>query len=328
MTTSAGKPNHDDYGKPIKSKGSIWDNENGRKPKKNYMSWPKPFNAVERITVLNCHEVMLLHVKFVAEIIGEFSFDAFVPSPFELFRNWVFGQLRCGSKMGVKTNIPGPGNLILNKQGKLMLAQIGGMIGVPLLYWSMAQTLFTAMNTWSTIRNTQAMCENPEAHAIMANGVAYIKHVGFGDIPLWDAIYDPRSLCDPTPGDIRTDTGKMGAWGSFALANNNGITAASIDIWLDFGAAGEGPRQHFDVPTNGFTQFQMSAYNGDCEIVRIKWENFTAIPGVVNFLELYGVYLAVATEDPDAEMYGSLGLPDPDPGPNCQAMFADGTPLP
>lgn len=306
----------------------IWDEVKKQAGKKKFPSWPKPFNAIERITVLNCHEVMILHIKFVAEIIGEFSFDAFVPSPFELFRNWIFGQLRCGSKMGVKPHTPGPGSLILNKGGKVMLAQIGGIVGAPLLYWSVAQTVFNAMNTWSTIRNTQAMCENPEAHALMNNGLALIKHVGFGDIPLWDVLYDPRDLCDPTPGDIRTDTGKMGAYGSFSLVNNNGLVAASIDVWLDFGSAGEGPRSHFDIGAMGIRRFELSAYNRDCEIVRVKFENFVAIPGVINFLELYGHTLGVACEDPDIEKYGTVGLPDPDPGPNCFAMYADGSPLP
>jgi len=308
--------------------GGIWDTVKGTAKKGKFPSWPKPFNAVERITVLNCHEVMVMRIEFVAQIIGEFSFDAFVPSPFELFRNWVFGQLRCGKKMGIKTKLAGPGSAFLSTGGKVMLAEIGGMIGAPLLVWSVAQSVFNAISTWTTIRNVTAFCSEPEARAIMRDGIVFIKHVGIGGVPGYDVVYDPFDVCTELSGFFDVPEHPIAAWAICTLQNESPSVTASIDVWVELGGAGSSPIKHFNVGPGGATRFSIYAGNDLAVTAQVQYNNFVAIPGVVPFLVLSVQRFMCAWGNPEDPNFGMIGGPLEDgPANPCSVRFADGTPL-
>jgi len=306
----------------------IWDTVKGQAKKKRFPSWPKPFNAVERIDVLNCNEVMQMRVQFVFEIVGEFIWDARVPSPTELFRNWVFGQLHCGSKMGVKPHTPGPGSLFLKKQGRVMLAEIGGMIGYPLMVWSMVQSYFNALNTWNSIKQVQAFCEEPEAHGIMRDGESLIKHVGLGGVTGYVGVYDPFNVGNYLTGFWLPISHPMQAWAFGEIFNNNGLVTAVLDIWVELFEGNPPVKQHLEIAPLGHAVFSVYNSSPTAEVAEVRHENFVEIPGVVNFLEVRCERFCVQWGFLDPFPEGGLFEPWPSPNPTCFAMYADGMPIP
>jgi len=306
----------------------IWDTVQQTAGKKKFPSWPKPFNAIERINVLNCNEVMMMRFQFVAEIFGEFAFDAFVPSPFELFRNWVFGQLRCGSKMGIRPHIPGPANLSVFKNGKVMIAEIGGGVGGALFFWSVIQSYHNALNTWSTLRNVQSFCEEPEAHGIMRDGEALFKNPTIGGVTGYDLVYDPFNVANPLTGFFLPASHPTVAWAFGTVINESPTVTATIDIWIEnFQTSPNKQRLVLGPLQTG--SFSVSNYSFTPDVTEVRCENFTFIPGVIPFLRVHATRFMASWGNPEDPNFGMIGGPwNQGPSNSCSARFADGTPIP
>jgi len=306
---------------------SIWNTVKGQAKKASYASWPKPFNAISRIDVLNCHEVLLMRVEFVAEILGEMFWDAQVPSPRELFRNWVFGNLRCGKKMGVRPHLPGPGSLFLDRKGKVVLAEWGGILGAPLLYWSMAQTYFKALDTWSTIQNVTAMCENPEAHALMRDAHAFFKAIGVGSPVFAILVYDPFNWCDVLDNSIHPPEGKRMGWACGKATNTHPTITAQFGIEIKIDDDAPDHYTEYTVPPLGVIDWSVGWEENNNHILQIKVNNMVEIPGVLPHLEItvtrfMGVF--GNEEDPNHSLINGPWEPFPDASPQCFSRFADG----
>jgi len=306
---------------------SIWNVVKRVGKRVKYASWPKPFNAISRIDVLNCNEVLLMRVEFIAEIIGEMIWDSQVPSPRELFRNWVFGNLRCGSKMGIRTRLPGPGNLFLDKKGKVMLAEWGGIIGAPLLYWSMGQTALTALNTWNTIQNVQAFCENPEAHGLMRDNQASAKIPTEGVVPFGTVVYDPFNWAHPTDGWFEPPFGNRMGWAVGTLANSSPDTPVSCDMKLQIGSPGDAPWTHYDVPPLEVVDWQCGWQETSGGLLGVRFRNNTTIPGVLPRITCTVTRFMITLgndEDPNRSFINGPFDPFPNPSSQCFTRFADG----
>lgn len=307
----------------------MWDTVNGVSQKSVFASWPKPFNAVERIDVLHCNEVMMLRAQFVAEIVGEFWFDAFVPSPTELFRNWIFGNLRCGKKMGIPTKMKGPGNLFLSIQGRVMLAEIGGMIGFPLMLWSMGQTIFNAMDTWTTMLNTQAFCEEEEAHGIMRHGSGMMNGEGRGSPVFYTKVYDPHSWGQFTNGFWNAPFGSRMAWAIGTLTNQHPTITAHVSAQVVHSDVDEGAWKDYVIPPGDTVKFSIGkAKVSDDQVSLLFWNRVALGAGfngcmvvVERFMFTYGV-----PEDPNNRFLEGPFEPDISPNVTCDNLYPEGAP--
>jgi len=309
---------------------SIWGRQSGDKPKsKNpFPSWPKPFNAIERITVMNCNEVVAMRIDFVTEIFMEFLWDANVPSPTELFRNWVFGQLRCGKKMGLRPRLPGPSDFILNRQGRSIMAFSGAALGTAFFTWAVAQSVFTAMSTMSSIAMVQAFCENPEARAILINGNVRVTTPSQGSIVFYDELYNGGAATNPTTGFITppNQAGPGAAWAYGHIFNESDTFTASVDVWIALPPEEKGEWQHFDIGPLGTAEFSIMRGFHTPQTVAVGIELLEWFPTLAGVQFFCTAFCADWSEDlgPARSML-DFGNP---PRPNhCFAMYADGTPL-
>ncbi|HEU4678789.1 MAG TPA: hypothetical protein VFS35_04660 [Terrimicrobiaceae bacterium] len=311
---------------------SIWRQQSGEKPsrKATFPSWPKPFNAIDKITVYNCNEIMALRVEFVAEALAEFWFDTNVPSPMELFRNWVFGQLRCGSKMGVEPHLPGPSDLILQRNGREVLMFAGQALGTGLFVWAMTQSVFSALNTYSSIMNVQAYCENPEARAILAGGELFTRFQGSGQMTLFNKVYDPYEVCNQVTGFILPpdEFPQATGWGTGTIINGSASIPLEIDVWLDFGNPVPQNVVHLSIGVLGSASFSVMAprFNFGAAAIAINITSPSPFPGVIT---CQNAILSADWSDnqENAKGFVHFGNP-PRRHRDCFLRFADGTPLP
>lgn len=301
----------------------VWNYVKKEKKYLKFHSWPKPFNAIERIDVLNCNEVLLLRVQFIAEIAGEFWWDSKVPSPNELFRNWIFGALRCGSKMGVKTHLPGPGSLFLDKKGKVMLAGLGGLLGAPLLYWSMAQTGFKALDTWSTLLNVQAMCEDPEAHGIMRGGHARIQFEGEGGIPFYTTVYDPHNWANALTGFYTFPEGMVHAWATGTATNTHPSISAQFGYQMWTGDDGENIWHDIVIAPGETASLSLGGFNSAGATCQVRVRLGNDLPGVLVGVDtlISTFVMSTNTEDPNNRFPLGPWEEDPSPYETCQRLY-------
>jgi len=310
---------------------SIWRQQSGEKPsrKRGFPSWPKPFNAIERITVYNCNEILMMRVTFLAEIAAEFWFDSKVPSPMELFRNWVFGQLRCGSKMGVKPHLPGPSDLFLRKSGRDVMIFSGAFLGSGLFVWAMTQSIFSALNTYSSLMNVQAFCEEPEARAILSAGDVLARHEGDqGVFTTYTTVYDPFGVTNQTTGFINVPNTASGrtAWGNGHFANLSGVTL-TVDVYISFGSDPDGPKQRLVIGPGGDAGFNVAGAAPGGGVMALEFKIISGDPFPSALISADGL-LAGDWGQTDNQFGGLGDFGDPQPRfQNCFARFPDGTPL-
>lgn len=288
-----------------------------------FHSWPKPFNAIEKIDVLNCNEILVLRVQMLSSIVGEMAFDTFVPSPTELFRNWIFGQLRCGKKMGIRTRVPGAFDIFLTKQGRVVLASIAAPLGAPLLYWSMAQTLFTAMDTWSSIINRQAMCTDEEAHGIMRGGFVRIQFEGEGGVPFYTTVYDPKNYAVPLTGFFTTPAGMLHAWAVGTATNTHPTIDAQFGYQLWTGAGGENQWTDIVIGPGETASLSLGGFNPNGATCQVRVRLMNDLPGVLTGVDTIIESFFVSTNTDDTERHFPEGPMKPDPSPYdyCQKVY-------
>lgn len=288
-----------------------------------FHSWPKPWNAVEKIDVLNCNEILVLRVQFMQDLVGEFLFDMVVPSPTELFRNWIFGQLRCGTKMGIKPRIPGLFDIFMKKEGRVVLAAIAAPIGVPLLMWSVAQTTIDAMNTWSSIINRQAMCTDPEAHGIMRGGHVHIQNEGSGGVPFYTKVYDPHNYCNELSGIFTGPGGMLHAWAAGSATNNNPAVTAQFGYRIFTGAGGENSWNDISIPPGGTAGLSLGGHNSDGATAQVQVRLLNDLPGVLAGVNVAITAFFFSTNPDDTERHFPDGPMKPDPSPYeyCQKVY-------
>lgn len=308
---------------------TLWEPDPTMKRKSNYPSWPKPFNAIENIDVLHCNEVMVLRAQFVAEIVGEFWFDAFVPSPTELFRNWIFGNLRCGKKMQIPTKFAGPGSLFLSTSGKVMLAEIGGMIGFPLMVWSMGQTIFNALDTWTTMLNTQAYCEEAEAHGIMRHGSGMMNGEGLGSPVFYTKVYDPHNWGQFTNGFWNSPFGYRMAWAIGTLTNQHPTITAEVWVQVLMDSIDPNDWTKYTISPGQTVKFSVGKSEvSDNQTSLIFWNKVALGAGfngcavvTERFMYVYGT-----PEDRNNRYLKGPFEPDPSPNITCDNLYPEGAP--
>lgn len=262
-------------------------------------------------------------MQFIAEVAAEIWFDAKVPSPTELFRNWIFGSLRCGKKMKVKGGLPGLANLFFDKKGKVVLAAFGGMLGAPLMYWSMAQTTFKALDTWSTIINTQALCENPEAHVIMRGGHARIQFEGTGGIPFYTEVYDPFNYGTPLSGAMDFPLGFQAAWASGTCTNLHPTITAQFAVRMFVGGSEDTAWHPMSIgpgEVKTFSVYNQADNHGPCQ-VQVKLDN--DLPGILMGVDTIVDCFAgnMNRNDPNNQWPSGPGEPEPTPYDTCELLY-------
>jgi len=309
---------------------SIWGKSSGEKPKsKNlFPSWPKPFNAIDRITVMNCNEVVAMRVDFVTEIFAQMVFDAKVPSPTELFRRWAFGDIPCGKRIKNKFRLPHPSDVILKRQGRSIMAFAGGFLGTGLFAYAFAQTVFTAMSTWSSIAMVQAYCENPEARAIILNGNVRVTTPSQGVVVFYQTLYNGGAAVNPVTGFITppNQAGPCAAWAYGHIFNESDTFTASVDVWIALPPEEKGEQVHFEIPPLGSASFHIMRGFHTPQTVAVgidllEW--FPTLAGVQFFVD---AFCADWSEDLEPAR-SMIDFGDPPRRTFCQALYADGTPL-
>lgn len=308
---------------------SVWEVGTSQKGKSWFPSWPKPFNAVEKIDVLHCNEVMVMRVQFMAEIVGEFWFDSMVPSPTELFRNWIFGNLRCGKKMNLPTKMKGPGSLFLSTSGKVMLAEIGGMIGFPLMVWSMGQTIFNAMDTWTTILNTQAFCEEEEAHGIMRHGSGMFNGEGRGSPVFYTKVYDPHLWGQFANGFWDAPPGYRMGWAIGTMTNQHPTITAHMSCQVVAGNVDENNWTDYVIPPGATVRFSIGKSEVSDDQVSLLFWNRVALGAGFNGCQVVTerfMFTQGNPEDINGRLQGGPFEPDLSPAITCDNLYPEGAP--
>jgi len=169
----------------------VWLKETGQYALK-YHAWPNPFrNQVKKLQVLACEDTWQAKVEMYKNAFGFWFWDSFIPSPVELTRKFALGSYKCGFYIpGLKTRSPLD---IVWRDGRTsrMLLEIARPVTTGL--WAMwaAETIWSALSTWSSIQYLMEMCETDRYMAMLRDGDAPLPpgvHQGgpvFGTV-MWD----------------------------------------------------------------------------------------------------------------------------------------------
>lgn len=308
---------------PFDGSRGIWQQHKKENKLIKFHSWPKPFNYLKRLDVLNCNEVLMLRASFFLPVAAEIWIDANVPSPTELFRNWIFGSLKCGKKMGLKPRIPGPFDIFFSKKGRVALVAFGGILGAPLMWYAMGQTAWTAMDAWSTIVYKQAMCAEPDAHGIMRDGHVRAQFAGTGSVPFFIACYDPWNWGNEVAGTWDVPFGSRFAWATGTLTNVHATITAEIGIAINMFGPGEPNWAHYSLAPGETADFGISASGDGPGPVQVSFKLDNDLPGVLTGVNVTPRFFMV-TNDANDPMRRSMDDPwrdDPDPYDTCQLLY-------
>lgn len=308
---------------PYDGSRGIWQQHKNENKFIKFHSWPKPFNYLTRLDVLNCNQIHVLRAQFFLPIAAEIWFDANVPSPTELFRNWVFGSLKCGKKMGIKPKIPGPFDLIFSKKGRVALVAFGGILGAPLLWYSMGQTAWTAMSTWSTLMYKAAVCDEPEAHGIMRDGHVRAQYAGTGSVPFYQSCYDPFNWANEVAGTFDIPFGARIAWATGTMTNVHPTETAIIGVAINVFKPGGPDYSYVSLAPGETSDFGVADQVEDAGPIQVSFDLKNDLPGVLTGVNI-AVRLFMCTNDANDPMRRTMDDPwkeDPGPYDTCQLLY-------
>lgn len=290
-----------------------------------FHSWPKPWNFIQKIDVLHCDQLVMLKAQFYGPIAAEMWFDTFVPSPTELFRNWVFGSMRCGKKMKIKGGLPGFANLFFNPSTRIVLAEFGGILGRPLLWWSMGQTAFNALSTWTTIINRQIICDELEAHGIMRDGQGRIQFEGEGAIPFFEEVYDRNGWGTPLTGTWEPPTGHRMGWAIGTSINLHPSISAAFSVGIQCFSSGGIQWSSMTLAPGEEKKWGVSGHGVGPSPLQVWVKLDNDLPGVLSGVETFVHRFMVTSTDQDPVNKSMLDPWHDEPGPYdvCERLYGD-----
>jgi len=253
---------------------------------KKFTHWPNPFGQIKDITVVACSPDPMVLVTMWSNVIASFWWSNFVPSPTELFRNWLTGRYRCGMTFDF------PGDNTTRKQGQLwgpldVIWSDGSASLVaseslrPVLQgawflWATG-TAFSALQQYSTIMAKIEACDDESENCILASGQADLPFASMSGSPVaWTEINDPLDAYSPPGSSIHHERGPIstnlyGVIGS--LGNTIDYVRVEFDpsdlngtIW-ESGGIGPGEKESFSISA-GDADFRTSNITPKVTIVQ------------------------------------------------------------
>lgn len=211
-----------------------------------------------------------------------------------------------------------------------MLAEIGGMIGFPLMVWSMGQTVFNALDTWTTMLNTQAFCEEQEAHGIMRHGEGMFNGAGTGSPVFYTEVYDPNNWGNFTNGNWNPPEGYRMAWAIGTMTNQHPTITAIMgaQVMTDPGA----PKhwKYYTIAPGETVKFSIGWSDTTHHLVSLLFDNTVALGAGFNgcfvvverFMVVYGT-----PDDPNNRFIEGPFQEDLSPNITCDNLYPEGAPI-
>lgn len=149
---------------------SIWNAVKDHVKKGGYSYWPRPWNMVKEVNIVQCNDgVWAADITFAAKFIGTFFLTNFVPSPTEIFRNLLFGKYKCGGLFGVK--LPRVSAILWGEGTNRILVRVFSPFLLGAFYWWLSETAVNALSGWTSLLYEQKECANQDAEASVFGGI-------------------------------------------------------------------------------------------------------------------------------------------------------------
>lgn len=197
------------------------------------------------------------------------------------------------------------------------------------MYWSMGQTVFNALDTWTTMLNTQAFCEEQEAHGIMRHGSGMFNGAIRGSPVFYTMVYDPHHWGNYSNGFWNAPHGYRMAWALGTMTNQHPTITAVMGVQVISEAADES-RWKFYTISPGETVHWSVGYSevSENQISLLFW-NTVALGAGFNgcavvterFMFVYGT-----PEDPNTRFLEGPFEPDLSPNVTCDNLYPEGAP--
>jgi len=294
---------------------SVWDTiSTGKIANKGWASWPDPSKLwVKDLEELACGDTWQAKMTYYGTHAFKLWWDAKVPSPREIVRNTFLGQYKCGFHFGTKWRSP-VDIIWRNPQGRQVMMELARPFGTSLFYFSMAQTAFSALDTWQTIIYQTSKCDI-DPHACMMKFGSSFLGPGFNDggAAFSTIIQDPEGVADDTItaiSPIENTPWTVNAVGYY-LGNSRPSTGVEV-FWR--GAGQEWGNQVLgDVPAFAVVPWSLSASipNGVGTIapqVRATVGTGGLIPPEFDVTRFTG-----RSHEPYRPNYGNVGQPEDPP---------------
>jgi len=188
-------------------------------------SWPPPFNFMKNHRVLLCSEdYWIAEFEFAFDVVMDFFWSAFVPSPRELERKVLTGGYRCGFYLDIK--VKSPIEILFGQGTSKMVGKIFSPFATGLFYWWAAQTAIDALSVFETILFRQLMCAPFTGDVLRQNDRGVIEAGGSYGVPaLGTLYYNPRAICEEIGPICHYPPGYQHAYATFLFtAAGGGMT--------------------------------------------------------------------------------------------------------
>jgi len=207
------------------------------KPKNKYTHWPQPFGKVQDLEVLACNPTPYVRARVWGQAFTQWWFANFIPSPTELYRNWLTGRYRCGMKFefpaetgrGAGPRMRGPLDIIwTDGRASLVAAETLRPVLTGLWYLWATGTAWDALQRASSVIAAIEACDDGIEEVVLAHGEGDFYYDGNAGSPTsYQTIHDPYDRYQ-SPNSFFTHLD--GPISSYAFGD---ITAVSqtVDYW-------------------------------------------------------------------------------------------------
>jgi len=304
---------------------SVWEQAAGEYFK-HPTRWPNPFaNQVKRMDVLACEDTFIARIQMATLGFGNWAWGTFVPSPTEIFRKTLTGGYKCGFYGPLKYGSPLD---LVWQDGRTsaVLGEILRPVTTGLFYLWATETLFGALQTWSTLLYKMDMCDTTGQETIMRSGHAPIG-LGHneGSPAFWHIVYDPMNRGNAFNGDV-SEAGRChykASW--FGSIQSISAQVRNVKIgWSVNGVNGIGMVDYPDIDPGGAISFE-SSLEGIIGAVTLQPFFSCDVPatGVLG-ADIFGtrvIYTIIETNEPDEPHHPQWPVDDPPQESLCPALL-------
>lgn len=212
---------------------SMWQSNLGQKARhlKKYTKFPEAFPYPKDVRALACGPSHIIKVDLAIYFVAKFIYDNIYPTTKHLIKQALTGDYACGIQAEFeepKEVLP----LYESNDGLSYIIEIPGPLVEAAMYLWMADTVFGALQTAHSLWLKFENCDDDPNAAIMADGSANLpSNVQDGSPAFFTTVFDPMNACDPTPGDIRYQSGSVTV-DVFGKVTNTGSVITQLSVSL------------------------------------------------------------------------------------------------
>ncbi len=244
---------------------------------RKYTHWPQPFGKMEDITLLACNPSPTVRVKMWGAAAGAWWWSNFLPSPTELFRNWLTGRYRCGASFDYPADagkrkqgrMKGPLDVVwTDGKASVVAAETLRPILTGLWYLWATGTAWDALQQFSTVMAAIEACDDGIEEVILKNGEADIYYDGNAGAPTsYETVHDPFDRYQAPNSFFLHHAGPLSTYAfGYVTAVSQHVDSCVLQIGpddlggthIDLGAIEPGTTVHFSLE-GGSAYFRESA---------------------------------------------------------------------